>query len=51
VAFRYRTDFFEASTVERLVKDYLGLLRSLPEDPARRLSDLLAPLSSPAPAR
>ena len=44
VAFRYRSDVFDASTIERLLDDYLELLVSLPENTDRRLSELLAEL-------
>ena len=39
---RYRTDLFDRATAERLVEQYLDVLRAGLADPGRRLSELVA---------
>ncbi|HEX8274725.1 MAG TPA: condensation domain-containing protein, partial [Longimicrobiaceae bacterium] len=48
-SFRFRTDLFDAATVERMASHYLALLDGIAADPARRLS--LLPLLGPGERR
>ncbi|WP_248796630.1 non-ribosomal peptide synthetase [Pseudomonas sp. MWU13-2105] len=39
--FKYATDLFEASTIERLARHWLNLLRSIVENPHLRIADIV----------